>query len=110
MIASAPESINALNELAQALANDPNHATTVFAQLATKASTAYEYVQLVLKANQSTYTQTEVDNALAPKATTAYVDGELVLKANRSDMTAAFALKADPSTTYTKREVNTHLS
>ena len=111
LIPSAPESLNTLNELAQALANDPNHATTVFAQLATKASTAYVDGQLVLKANQSTtYTKTEVDNALAPKATTAYVDGELALNANKSDMTAALALKADQSTTYTKTEVNTHLS
>ena len=39
LIASAPESLNTLNELAQALASDPNHATTVFNQLATKAST-----------------------------------------------------------------------
>ena len=86
MIASAPESLNTLYELAQALANDPNHATTVFAQLATKGSTADVDGQLVLKANQpTTYTKTEVDNALAPKATTAYVDVELVLKANKSD-------------------------
>ncbi|MFM7980791.1 MAG: hypothetical protein ACKPKO_15875, partial [Candidatus Fonsibacter sp.] len=65
--ASAPESLNALNELAQALANDPNRATTVFNQLATKATTAYVVGQPVLKANQSnTYT---VDNALAGKQT-----------------------------------------
>ena len=30
LIASAPEALNTLNGLAQALANDPNHATTVF--------------------------------------------------------------------------------
>ena len=83
MIASAPLSIKTLNELAQALANEPNHATTVFTQLATKAPTAYVDGQFVLKANQSTtYTKTEVENALVPKATTAYVDGQLVLKAN----------------------------
>ncbi|MFM7988184.1 MAG: hypothetical protein ACKPKO_53615, partial [Candidatus Fonsibacter sp.] len=67
-IASAPESLNTLNELAQALANDPNHAATVFNQLATTATTAYVDEQLVLKANQSnTYTVTQVDNALAGK-------------------------------------------
>ena len=72
LIASALESLHTLNELAQALANDPNHATTVFAQLATKATTAYVDGQLVLNANQSTTcTKTQVDNALAPKATTA---------------------------------------
>ena len=39
LIASAPESLNTMNELAQALASDPDHATTVFNQLATKATT-----------------------------------------------------------------------
>ena len=39
LIASAPESLNTLNELAPALANDLDHATTVCNQLATKAST-----------------------------------------------------------------------
>ena len=37
LTASAPEALNTMNELAQALANDPNHATTVFSQLASKA-------------------------------------------------------------------------
>ncbi|MFM7986626.1 MAG: hypothetical protein ACKPKO_45655, partial [Candidatus Fonsibacter sp.] len=68
LIASAPESLNTLNELAQALANDPNHATCVFNQLATKAATAYADGQLALKAIQSnTYTMTQVDNAPAGK-------------------------------------------
>ena len=49
LISSAPETLNTLNELAQALANDPNHATTVFNQLATKATTAYVYGQLALE-------------------------------------------------------------
>ena len=48
LIASAPEALNTLNELAQALANDPNHATTVLNQLALKAD------------KSSTYTKTEV--------------------------------------------------
>ncbi len=39
LIASAPESLNTLTELAQALASDPNHATTVWTQLATKGAT-----------------------------------------------------------------------
>ncbi|MFM7989544.1 MAG: hypothetical protein ACKPKO_60540, partial [Candidatus Fonsibacter sp.] len=48
LIASAPESLDTLNELAQALANEPNHATTVFKQLASNVDTS------------STYTKTEV--------------------------------------------------
>ncbi|MFM7982987.1 MAG: hypothetical protein ACKPKO_27055, partial [Candidatus Fonsibacter sp.] len=68
LIVSAPESLNTLNELAQALANDRNHATTVFNQLASKAATTHVDEQLALKANQhTTYTKTEVDNALAGK-------------------------------------------
>ncbi|MFM7982438.1 MAG: hypothetical protein ACKPKO_24265, partial [Candidatus Fonsibacter sp.] len=60
--------MNTLSELAQALANDPNRATTVFNQLATKATTAYVDGQLSVKANQSnTYTMTQVDNSLAGK-------------------------------------------
>ena len=66
LIASAPEALNTLNELAQALASDPDHATTAFNQLATKATTAYVDEQLVIKANQATTpTKTETDNLLA---------------------------------------------
>ena len=55
LIASAPETLNTLNELAQALANDPNHATTVFNQLALKADKSLSY------------TKTEVDTLLGFK-------------------------------------------
>ena len=37
LIASAPDALNTLNELAQALANDPSYATTVVNQLAQKS-------------------------------------------------------------------------
>jgi hypothetical protein len=71
LIASAPESLNTLNELAQALASDPNHATTVFNQLATKASIAYVDDKLDLKSNQATtYTKKETDDLLATKQPT----------------------------------------
>ncbi|MFM7983276.1 MAG: hypothetical protein ACKPKO_28540, partial [Candidatus Fonsibacter sp.] len=50
------------------MANDPNHARTVFNQLAMKATTAYVDGQFALQANQSnTYTMTQVDHALAGK-------------------------------------------
>ncbi|MFM7982035.1 MAG: hypothetical protein ACKPKO_22220, partial [Candidatus Fonsibacter sp.] len=45
LIASAPEALNTLNEMAQALANVPNHATTVFNQLALKADKSARYTQ-----------------------------------------------------------------
>jgi hypothetical protein len=96
LIDSAPAALNTLKELAAALANDANYATTVQNQLATKANIVDVEGQLVLNANQSTtYTQTETDNLLTLKATTAYVDAQLLLNANTADMTAALALKAE---------------
>ena len=56
LIASAPDALNTLNELAQALANDPSYATTVVNQLAQKAD------------KSTTDTKTDVDNALNAKA------------------------------------------
>ena len=94
LIASAPESLNTLNESAQALANDPNHATPVFNQLATKSTTSYVDGRIVLKANQATtYTKVEVDTLLTPKPTQADVDIALANKANISDMDIALSQK-----------------
>ena len=94
LIASAPEALNTLNDLAQALANDPNHATTAFNQLATKATTAYADGQLVRKANQATtYTKVEVDTLLTPTATQTDVDIALASKADLSAMLIALSQK-----------------
>jgi hypothetical protein len=41
MVNSAPETLNTLNELAAALGEDPNFATTVAAQIGEKANTSY---------------------------------------------------------------------
>lgn len=58
LVNSAPSALNTLNELAAALGNDANFATTVTTSLAGKA-------------NQSTtYTKTEVDGALSGKQAT----------------------------------------
>ena len=40
LVNSAPEALNQLSELANALANDANYATTIQNQLATKATTS----------------------------------------------------------------------
>ena len=54
---NAPASLDTLNELANALADDANFATTIQNQLALKASITYVDSQLALKANQiTTYT------------------------------------------------------
>ena len=47
---------------------------------------------------------------LTPKATKAYVDTQLLVKSNTADMTAALALKADKTTTYTISQVDTALA
>ena len=74
-----PASLNTLNELATALANDANFANNIQNQIALKASSTYVDGQLALQANQlTTYTKTDVGTALG--------------------------LKANQSTTYTNRE------
>ena len=62
LINSAPEALNTLDELASALNDDANFASTVTTSIATKANSA------------DVYTQAEVDTALAAKASTSYVD------------------------------------
>ena len=41
LVNSAPEDLNTFKELAEALGNDPNYATTVMTKLENKADTAY---------------------------------------------------------------------
>ena len=71
LVDSAPSALNTLNELAAALNDDANFASTITTALGTKANQSTTYTKtevdtaLNLKANQSTtYTKTEVDTAL----------------------------------------------
>jgi len=90
--------LDTLNELATALADDSNFASTVQGQLALKASIVYVDTALAPKANQSTtYTKTAVDNLLTPKLTVSYLNEQL-------------ALKATQATTYTKTETDNLLA
>lgn len=58
---SAPETLNTLNELAAALGDDPNFATTVATQIGTKADKAYTDTQDTTTLNTAkSYTDTEV--------------------------------------------------
>ena len=81
LIDNAPDSLDTLNVLATALADDSNFAAWVKAQLDLHASIVYVDRQLALKANI-----TDMDTALALKANqlTTYskteVDGQLALK------------------------------
>ncbi|MFM7978592.1 MAG: hypothetical protein ACKPKO_04685, partial [Candidatus Fonsibacter sp.] len=69
LIDNAPASLDTLNELATALANDANFATNIQNPIALKVSITYVDGQLALKANQlTTYTKTEVVTALGLKA------------------------------------------
>ena len=64
-IGAAPEQLDTLNELAAALANDPNFATTITAELAKKANNDDVTSGLAKKANKD-----EVTSELAKKANT----------------------------------------
>ena len=66
-IDSAPETLDTLNELAKALGNDPNFATTVATQIGTKADTSYVNTELDKKANVSHGTHVTYSTT-APKA------------------------------------------
>ena len=79
LVSSAPETLDTLNELASALGNDPNFATTVATQIGTKANssdlsavaTSGSYNDLsdkpVIPDTTSFYTKTETDKLLATK-------------------------------------------
>ena len=84
----APETLNSLEKLANALNNDSNYFATVSDIFEDKADKA------------TTYTKTEVNTALN-------------LKANQSSLdttNSTVALKANQATTYTKTEVDTALN
>ena len=72
LVNSAPSTLDTLEELADALGDDPNFATTIATQLGLKADKSNTYTKtevdtaLNAKADQSTtYTKTEVDTALS---------------------------------------------
>lgn len=80
LVASAPSTLDTLNELAVALGNDANFAGTVTAALAAKASSASLTTHTsntsnphsVTAAQVGAYTTSQVDTALAGKAATSH--------------------------------------
>lgn len=68
LVDSAPDTLNTLNELALALGNDPNFATTIASQIGSKAdiTVVNELSQTINnKVNkEDVYTKTEVDNLI----------------------------------------------
>lgn len=68
IVNSAPETLDTLQELAQALGNDPNFATTVAKEIGTKADKATTENALKGKANaDNVYTKTESNERYQPK-------------------------------------------
>jgi len=92
LVDTAPEALDTLNELAAALGDDPDFATSVATQIGTKAD------------------QTSVDASLATKADQTTVDAALATKADQTAVDASLATKADQATTYTKTEVDSGLA
>ena len=69
IVNSAPETLDTLQELAQALGNDPNFATTVANEIGTKADKATTENALKGKASAAdVYTKTEITSRLNEKA------------------------------------------
>ncbi|MBC6695209.1 hypothetical protein H9L25_00255 [Terrisporobacter mayombei] len=67
LVNSAPSTLDTLQELATALGNDPNFATTVANQIGTKASTEYVNTELAKKVNNEGYVATENNYSTAEK-------------------------------------------
>ena len=80
LVSNAPETLDTLNELAKALGDDPNFATTVANQIGEKASTTYVNAELAKKANSShthsNYIQYEVLNGTVSVPTVSILEEE----------------------------------
>ena len=88
LVDSAPDTLNTLNELAAALNDDTNFATTVTNQISLKADKTYTDTALNSKADKEfTYTKTEVDNNIGGLSLS--TEQGLRLKADKTDVTAA---------------------
>lgn len=137
LVASAPETLNTLDEIAAALGDDPNFATTITNQLGTKANKsttlagygindAYtkletdakaieiaqaECARLVASAPETLDTLDEIAAALGDDPNFATTITNLIgTKADTATVNASLDTKADKATTYTKSEVDTKLN
>ena len=88
LVNSAPDTLDTLKELADALGNDPNFATTVANQIGQKADKTY------------------VDGQLADKANAIDVTNLQNNKADKTELTNGLATKADLVHTHTSNQVN----
>jgi len=84
LVGSAPETLDTLKEIADALGNDPNLATTLTNKIGQKANTADVYTKT--QADSTFATPSAVDTKLAPYAKTADMNTALAAKANSADV------------------------
>ena len=115
LVSSAPETLDTLNELADALGNDPNFATTMATQIGNKANSS------------DVYTKSETDNLLSNKVSTVDLAtvattgsyNDLTNKPNIPDANNFYTKaqtdellisKANSSEVYTKTEVDNLIS
>ena len=90
IINGAPAALDTLYELAAALGNDANYASTVTNALSQKANTADVNAELALKATTSS-----VDASLNLKSNLTYVDASLNAKPSFSQVDASLNLKSN---------------
>lgn len=112
LVNSAPETLDTLNELANALGNDPNFATTIASQIGSKANSS------------DVYTKQETNTLLSNKASTVDLatvatTGSYNDLTNKPDMSNFYTKaqtdillisKANSSEVYTKAEVDNLIS
>jgi hypothetical protein len=94
LVDSAPETLNTLNELATALGQDADFATTIATQIGQKANTS------------DVYTKTEVDTQLSSKANIVDTASALAGKADVASTLAGYGI----TDAYTKTQVDSSLS
>lgn len=96
LIGSAPQTLDTLQEIANAIAEDANFSVTVINSIATKASKTYvdEEVSTLQSQINSKASTSYVDQQLDLKGDLTYIDQQLALKSNASDVTTALASKA----------------
>jgi hypothetical protein len=100
LVASAPGALDTLNELAAALGDDPNFATTVTTSIATKVSKAGDTMTGELAMSNAKITGLGTPTAATDAATKGYVDGQDATKLNLSGgtMTGGIVMGANKIT------------
>ena len=100
LVASAPGALDTLNELAAALGDDPNFATTITTSIATKVSKAGDTMTGNLAMSNAKITGLGTPTAGSDATTKSYVDGADALKLNLSGgtMTGGIVMGANKVT------------